>query len=342
MKALVVGAGVSGLTAAVLLKRKGYEVFVLESRDHIGGNCWDHKPNNCDVYVHKYGPHIFHTSDETAWKFLNEFTSFNDYKHKVVASIANQLIVPIPYSKATEEAMGLVLSDEEIVNTFFKPYSKRMWGCPYEEIPSEITGRINFRRDDHNINYFTDTYQGMPSDGYAIMFKRMVTEIGSSNVLLGCGIDVWRSWAEEADLVVYTGMLDEFHKLEHDRLPYRAVEFIFDMHEQTEHAVVNYCLPGLYSRTTDFSRFYKDEVSSTILCTERPTAWNPKNDSIVPAYPMVHFPKAEDILVKYKGMYPGKDVVLCGRLGTYKYMNMDMAITNTIDRLEEQLGCKLY
>ena len=253
MKALVVGAGLAGMTAAVLLKRSGHDVLVMEKRKDIGGNCIDDLVDG--VHVHRYGPHIFHTNDARVWKFVNEFTGFTDYQHRVMASIGHKLI-SIPYSKRTAEELGRDLSDGEIVDMLFRVYSERMWGCRFSDIPPQITKRVNLRRSNSDTRYFMDKYQGMPSNGYDYMFNSMKYALGPC-IFTGCADTDWRGESKNYDLVVYTGMLDEYFDCEHGQLPYRGVDLKFDYNqEHTDHAVINFCHSGAASRMTDYSCFY--------------------------------------------------------------------------------------
>jgi len=344
MRAVVVGAGLAGMTAGVLLKRKNWDVLVFDTREYLGGNCSDYKRDG--VYVHRHGPHIFHTSDLRVWRFINEFTGFTGYVHHVMAHTGDPgTLLPIPYSKTTERVIGRELSDSEIVDMFFRAYSERMWGCPYEEIPPQIINRVNLRRDNYDTRYFQDKYEGMPVNGYTAMFHEMALEVGHVQVLLHSRPNAWRTWAESADLVVFTGSLDEYYDHNCGTLPYRAIGFGFKHNQvQRSYPVVNYCAPGEASRTAYFGRFYdygQDGAMST-TCTEYPMAWNKEDDSLVPSYPMVGFPEANAILSEYLKIGAPANTIFCGRLGTYRYMNMDVVISDTMARLEQRLGGTVY
>ena len=340
MKALIVGAGIAGLTAGILLKRKGWDVTVLDTRMHCGGNCFDYIYNG--VHVHQYGPHIFHTSDFRVNQFISEFTSLTPYLHKVMAQCWDNKIYPIPYSKATAELIGRDLTDEEIRQMFFWKYSEKMWGLPFAQIPEAITSRVNLRRDSFDSNYFLDKWQGMPSAGYNQMFMRMVGEIGISRVHLGVQQTAWRHEHEATDLTVFTGRLDEFYDFEFGMLPYRAIEFEFKHAQPRQpYAVLNYCNDMTATRITDFGRFYDRPVDLTVTCTEYPTCWN-EDSPLVPSYPLRGFAEPDHQVSQYMGIFPGPRTVLAGRLGTYKYMNMDAVIADTMHRLEQKLGEKLY
>ena len=153
MKINIIGCGLTGVTAAIILKEQGHDVEIFELRDHIGGNCYDSKIGG--VTVHKYGSHIFHTNDEDVWKFLNRYTKFNNYVHRVRANTKEGQI-SIPFSKKTAEQLGKDLSPKEIQELLFIEYSERHWGIPWNELPKSISGRVPNKRDDHDDRYFTD------------------------------------------------------------------------------------------------------------------------------------------------------------------------------------------
>ena len=186
MKVNIIGCGLSGATAAILLKEQGHDVEIFDLRDHIGGNCYDSKING--VTVHKYGSHIFHTNDEDVWTFLNRYTKFNNYVHRVRANTKEGLI-SIPFSKKTAEELGKDLSPKEIQELLFVEYSERHWGIPWDNLPKSISGRVPNKREDHDDRYFTDKYQGIPVNGYTEMFKGMLDGI---KVNLGVERNAWR------------------------------------------------------------------------------------------------------------------------------------------------------
>jgi len=340
MKVLIAGAGLAGLSAGVLIKRMGHDVTVVEKRNFIGGNCNDHTYNG--VYVHEYGPHIFHTNHEDVWAFLNEFTSFTDYNHKVVAKTGmGEELYPIPYSEYTEACIGMELTDEQIRKLFFVQYSEKMWGCKFDEIPTTITGRVNLRRDNWDASYFTDKYQGMPAAGYFSMFARMAAEIGKQNIRTASGAYLTPDLGVY-DHVVYTGRLDEYWNTMYGALPYRALQFDCK-HSMpvAKHAVVNFCdntRPA--TRETDFSLLYPHSaVSHTVICREYPKEWS-EGCPWEPSYPMRGFTRADELVAKYEALGTPDHITFAGRLGLYKYMNMDAVVKDVMDRVLPRLENK--
>ena len=208
----------SGVTAAILFKEQGHDVEIFEVRDHIAGNCYDVK-NDDGCTVHKYGSHIFHTNNEEVWEFLNRYTKFNSYEHRVRANTKEGLL-SIPFSKKTEEQLGRDLDPKEIQDLLFREYSERHWGIPWEQLPKSISGRVPNKRDDHDDRYFTDKYQGIPENGYTAMFKNMLDGI---KVNLGAERGLHKRL--KADLVVWTGKISEYFDLKFGHLPYRSLRF---------------------------------------------------------------------------------------------------------------------
>ena len=169
-KAVIVGCGIAGATAAFLLKQKGYRVEIFETRNHIAGNCYDEEVHG--VTVHKYGAHVFHTNRDKVWSFVNRFAKFNDFCPKVWANTKEGLI-PIPYNDITKTAIG-EKSKDQIIDLIFRDYSEKMWGESWENLPGEITSRIPKIREGTNRCYHKDPYFGVPIGGYVKMFENML------------------------------------------------------------------------------------------------------------------------------------------------------------------------
>jgi UDP-galactopyranose mutase len=328
MKVNIIGCGLSGVTAAILLKEQGHQVEIFELRDHIGGNCYDSKING--VTVHKYGSHIFHTNDEEVWKFLNRYTNFNNYVHRVRANTKEGLI-SIPFSKKTAEELGHDLSPEEIQELLFKEYSERHWGVKWEDLPKSITGRVPNKRDDFDDRYFTDKYQGIPEKGYTEMFRAMLDGI---KVNLGVERDSWRKL--KADKTIYTGKISEYFNLAFGKLPYRSLKFQHFSAKSSEDfswekgAVINECNQKPFNRTMDSSIYLNEQVEETILTRDFPEEHNEYNEAIYPK----NFGRAKDIYSKYKTASVAEpNTIFLGRLATYKYLDMWMAVKQVLTKL---------
>lgn len=350
MKTFIIGSGMSGATAARLLADAGHEVQVLECRDHAGGNCHDERLEN-GVRLHRYGPHLFHTNDETVWNFLSRFTEWTDYRHRVVADTRLGRI-SIPYNLKTEAQLGRRLTDAEIRDLIFVEYSAKQWGVPWEEMPAAITGRVPTRRENDDDGYFTDRFQGQPKEGYAALFTRMLEGIP---VRLGLEKEAWREEAARADLVIYTGKVDEYFGYQLGRLPYRSLRFEDTRsRERLPHAVINQCNMLPWTRMYDHRWFSEGsggvpggngengalenkagtdlaaddgERPETVLTKEYPLAHDETNE---PYYPMP-FGGGMALYQQYKALADAEPrTVFLGRLATYSYLDMWMAVAQAM------------
>ena len=329
MKINIIGCGISGITSAILLKEQGHDVEIFETREHIGGNCYDEVQNN--VTVHKYGAHIFHTNDKQVWDFVTRYTKFNDYTHRVRANTSVGLI-SIPYNKTTTEQIGRELSDDEIRDIIFKDYTERHWGVPYGDVPRSIRNRVPHKRDNYDDRYFSETYQGIPVNGYTDMFNNML-----DGIQVNVGVPV--NWYKKlkCDLMVYTGKPDVFFNYEHGKLPYRSLRFEHyvdardDRYSFSDGAVINECNTSTYNRTIDNSVFLNEtQGKHTVYTRDYPEEHDDTNEPIYPK----NFGTARAIFDKYKqAMMSEKNVIFIGRLATYKYLDMWMAIKQCFNTL---------
>lgn len=327
-KAIIVGAGISACTAAQILKKQGFQIEIFESRPHIGGNCYT--KDEYGITFHKYGPHLFHTNDKNVWDFLSDFTSWSDYRHKVIAC-THRGNFPIPFNKVSESIVG-ELSDSEIINLVFRDYSAKQWGVPWEELPDSIKNRVPKRRDNDNCDYFTDKYQGQPKHGFTEMFNGML-----EGVMIHTGVEknAWKKSAKTAEFVVYTGKIDEYFDYCYGRLPYRSLDFNHSWNKPSDSAVFNKCTSDFsYTRVYDHSFWspgYDKKCRPHSLVTyETPCAHTVENE---PYYPMP-FGEGAEVYKKYRALADNeKDVVFVGRLATYKYLDMWMAVRQTMNAL---------
>ena len=170
MKALIVGAGLSGATAAFVLKRKGFDVEIFEERPHIAGNCFDYLKEK--MTIHQYGPHSFHTNNKRTWDFINQFGRFKEFCHIVKANTPEGRI-PLPFNKKSAEIVG-PKTESEIVNLIFKDYSEKMWDIPWEQLPHTIKNRVPKIRDSYDSCYHDDLYRGLPINGYTEIVNAML------------------------------------------------------------------------------------------------------------------------------------------------------------------------
>ena len=303
MKVKVIGCGLSGITAAILLKEKGYDIEIFESRNHIGGNCFD--SNLAGTLVHNYGPHIFHTDDEEVFSFLSKYTEWFDFKYQPIGDTKIGKI-SLPYSKKTIKEIGRELSQEEIVDIIFKDYSEKQWGVPFDQIPKSITNRIPKTKDDEDPTWYrNEKYQCIPKHGYTKMMEKMLEGI---KVNTSSSKDDWKKI--DSDLVVYTGKIDEYFNFCFGKLPYRSLDFTFKTSDEKLQAVaVNQNTKNTKStRIYDHSYFNYNHKGKTIITEEFPKECKGED---IPFYP-IPFGEGIEIYNKYKELADKeKNVIFC-------------------------------
>jgi UDP-galactopyranose mutase len=357
---LVVGAGFAGAVLAERLADAGRSVLVVDRRPHVAGNAYD-ETDDAGVLIHRYGPHIFHTNAQKVVDYLSRFTDWRPYEHRVLASVDGRL-VPMPINRTTVNAVfGLDLQTDDQVETlyqalaeprqpvrtsedvvlgrvgrllyelFFRGYTRKQWGMDPSELAATVTARVPARTNDDD-RYFTDTFQAMPADGYTAMFERMLDH---PNIELGLGTD----FADIRDTVahdhlIFTGPIDEYFGHRFGPLPYRSLTFrteTLDRQWAQPVAVINHPNDHDYTRVTEFKHLTGQRHPRTSLMYEFPTA---DGD---PYYPIPR-PENDERYKRYQALAdatPG--VTFVGRLGTYRYYNMDQVVAQalaTFERLE--------
>jgi UDP-galactopyranose mutase len=350
---MIVGAGFAGsVLAERLAGQLNKKVVLVEQRNHIAGNAYDYY-NDDGILIHKYGPHIFHTNSKKVFDYLSQFTDWRPYEHRVLASVDGQL-VPIPINLTTINSLyGLNLSSEdvqsfylskavkvphiknsedviisqvgvELYEKFFKGYTKKQWDMDPSELDASVTSRIPVRsnRDDR---YFTDTYQAMPAAGYTKMFENMLSH---PNIKVMLNTD----YREVADLIphkrlIYTGPIDCYFNYCYGKLPYRSINFKFqtldaDTFQAT--GTINFPNSQAYTRITEFKYLTGQKHHKTTIVYEFP------QEEGDPYYP-VPKPENKEIYKKYEELAASmKSTYFTGRLGTYKYYNMDQVVAQSL------------
>jgi UDP-galactopyranose mutase len=349
MKIAIVGAGISGLTTYWLLKQinKEFNIDIFEKRDKIGGNCSDALTN--EFYKQDYGPHIFHTDKRYIWNFLNQFSKFNTYKHKVFSYIDNELkSFPIIFSELPDEiktsknfiyyinnklSLKTFKNAEEYLysilgkkysDLYFKFYSEKQWGLQLNEIPAEVVQRIPIKID-NNIFYFPNNkFQGIPKCGFQKLFENMnIDNIIYDNAKY---IDL-----KNYTYVILTGSPDSFFNFTEGKLNYRYIKFKFKKKKKQyqQNSVINYPNNYKFTRITEFNHFLPGKkFNNSILCFEYPTA----KEKFIPCYPIFWHSQSQKNLINYQKRYPA--IIFLGRLAEFKYMNMDDAVNNVFVKLK--------
>lgn len=359
---LVVGAGFTGATLAERLASVGgQQVLVIDKREHIAGNAYDHHDSH-GVLVHEYGPHLFHTNSKRVWDYLSTFTSWHPYEHRVLAEIDGQL-VPVPFNLTSlhrlfpaseadvlEETLRShfgygqkvpILRLRESSNSdlkgladfvydkLFYGYTIKQWDLTPEQLSPSVTGRIPVLVG-HDDRYFHDEFQALPRYGYTEVFREMLSQPG---ITLELGRDLGSLPNEISyDRMIYTGPLDEFFKYKHGPLPYRSLRFDFVHHDADlfqSGTQINYPNDHDYTRITEFKHATGQSIRGTTVAVEFPQPHEPGQN--VPYYPI---PRDEN---KHRySLYANelermdRSVVFAGRLADYRYYNMDQAVARAL------------
>jgi UDP-galactopyranose mutase len=355
---LVVGAGFSGSVVAQRLADYGFEVLITDKRAHIGGNAYD-TPDAQGILMHPYGPHIFHTNSERVADYLSQFTAWRPYEHRVLAKVGEQF-VPIPinidtvnrvyglnldeqtiqdfYDRVREPRAQIRTSEDVVINAvgrdlyekFFRGYTRKQWGLDPSELAASVAARIPTRtnRDDR---YFTDTFQKMPLEGYTRMFQRMLDH---PNVRVEVGCDYFAIREKlRANYVVFTGPLDAYFDYCYGRLPYRSIRFehehLANQENYQQVGTVNFPNDYDYTRITEFKHLTGQRYAGTSIVREYPQA---EGD---PYYPIPR-PENELLLKKYQALAAKERLVtFVGRLGQYRYYNMDQCVGAALKAADE-------
>ncbi|TXG02190.1 UDP-galactopyranose mutase [Massilia arenae] len=349
----IVGAGFSGAVIANQLAQAGYTVDVFESRPHIAGNCYSERDAETGVMVHVYGPHIFHTDNERAWEFVNRYAEFKPYVNRVKAITGGKVFtLPINLltinqffnktmgpaeaqeflqslgdksieNPTTFEEQALRFVGRELYEAFFKTYTIKQWGLHPSELPASILKRlpVRFNYDD---NYFNHKYQGMPADGYTALVQNII-DVPGVTVHLSTAFDP----ADKGNYahVFYSGPIDAWFKHEEGRLPYRTLDFeTFRADGDYQgNAVINYCDDDKkYTRITEHKHFSPWEKHEKTICYAEYSRQCEEKD--VPYYP-IRQTREKAQLERYVNKAKNEEnVTFVGRLGTYRYLDMDVTI----------------
>lgn len=356
---LIVGAGLFGAVFAYEAGKKGKKCLVIDKRNHIAGNIYTYKIE--DINVHKYGAHIFHTQDKSIWEYVNSFTEFNNFVNSPMAVYKDEIYnlpfnmntfskmwnikTPVEAKKIIEEQItrlnisepsnleeqALSLVGTDIYEKLIKGYTEKQWGRLCKELPAFIIKRIPVRFTYDN-NYFNDPYQGIPMGGYTNMINKMLS---GSDVLMDTDyFDYIRKNDNEkiANKIVFTGMIDEYYNFCYGHLEYRTVRFetdTLDCDNYQGNAVINYTDSDIpYTRIIEHKHFESCRSKKTVISREYPIEWKP---GLEPYYP-INDEKNNKLYKKYKALADAeKNVIFGGRLGSYKYYDMDKTIKAALD-----------
>lgn len=360
---LIVGSGLFGSIFAYEANKRGKKCLVIEKRNHIGGNIYCENVHG--INVHKYGAHIFHTSNKEVWEYINRFAEFNNYINSPVAVYKDELY-NLPFNMNTfskmwgiktpaeakaiieeqkaqyhienpknleEQALSLVGKD--VYEKLVKGYTEKQWGRSCAELPSFIIKRLPVRYTYDN-NYFNDRYQGIPIGGYTKIIEKMLDGI---DVLLETSFEDYKSKNDISDMkIIYTGNIDEYFGYKYGALQYRTVrfetEYLPDTDNYQGNAVVNYTEREVpYTRIIEHKHFEFGTGEGTVISREYSSEWSV---GIEPYYP-INNDENNALYQKYEELARGeKNVIFGGRLGKYKYYDMDKVIESALEAVKNE------
>ncbi len=378
MDLLVVGSGFFGLTIAERAARElGKKVTVIERRNHIGGNAYSEAEEETGIEVHRYGAHLFHTSNEVVWEYVNRFTKFTDYQHRVYSNYQGE-VYPLPINLGTinqffrasyspDEARALIAEQAEEFDTktaknleekgisligrplfeaFIRDYTAKQWQTPITELPGEVISRLPVRYN-YNNRYFSDTWEGLPVEGYTKWLENMADHPNIEVKLNTDFFDESQPLNKKALVgkvpIVYTGPLDRYFDYSEGELQWRTLDFeeeVVNTGDFQGTSVMNYADADVpYTRIHEFRHFHPERD------------WYPKDKTVImreysrfaergdePYYP-VNTPEDREMLKKYRELVEKEPKVLFGgRLGTYQYLDMHMAIGSALSMFRNRLG----
>ena len=377
LKNVVVGAGFWGAVfAQKIASELNEKVLIIDKRNHIGGNCHSSLDNTTGIEYHKYGSHIFHTNSKKVWDYVNQFTSFNTYKHQVMTKHNNKYYsMPInletinsffnmglkPYeaglfieqkiSKANiknpnnleEKALSLI--GQELYDAFIKGYTTKQWGKNPSNLPSSIIERLPVRTN-YDTSYFSDYYQGIPLDGYSKLFENILSH-KNIEIQLNTNYKDIQDQLPSNCKIIYTGMVDELLDYKYGELEWRSLSFEFKTLDYKDYqgvSVMNYSdLDVEYTRTHEFKHFHKERAKiynapKTYISIEYPQQYKKGIDAY---YPVEDARNSKIYSLYVEEINRNSNIILGGRLGKYKYWNMDTTIENALNTFENTYGKQL-
>ncbi|MDM6918922.1 UDP-galactopyranose mutase, partial [Klebsiella michiganensis] len=360
-----VGAGFSGVVIARQLAEQGHHIRIIDQRDHIGGNSYDARDPQTDVMVHVYGPHIFHTDNETVWNYVTQHAEMMPYVNRVKATVNGQ-VFSLPINLHTinqffaktcspDEARALIAEKgdssilepktfeeqalrfigKELYEAFFKGYTIKQWGMEPSQLPASILKRlpVRFNYDD---NYFNHRFQGMPKLGYTKMIESIANH---ENITIELQQSFNAEEREQYDHVFYSGPLDAFYSYQYGRLGYRTLDFekFTWQGDYQGCAVMNYCsLDVPYTRITEHKYFSPWESHEGSVCYKEYSRECGEKD--IPYYPIRQMGEMA-LLDKYLSLAENeKNMTFVGRLGTYRYLDMDVTIAEALNTADKYLS----
>lgn len=367
---VVVGSGFFGSVMAERISTElGKKVLVIEKRPHIGGNCYSETDQETGIEYHTYGTHIFHTSNAVVWEYINRFTTFNGYRHQVLAQVGDRMYqLPInletinsffnvnlkpyevddfmktvrgntpPGDPHNFESKAISLVGQQLYEAFFKGYSIKQWQTDPGLLPSSIFSRLPFRKN-YDENYYYDQWQGIPSEGYTAIFEKMLS---SEQVKLLLNTDFFsiKDQLKPGAIIIYSGAIDRYFDYKFGKLTWRTLRFekqVMPYGDYQGTAVVNFPDAAVpYTRVHEPRHLHPErnyQDSKTLVIHEYSEPDNGEN----PYYPLMTPSNFEKLNLYKAALNEQQNVIISGRLGEYKYFDMDQTIAHALHLFETKL-----
>lgn len=322
---LVVGAGFAGATVAHELAVNGFNVTVIDKRNHIGGNAHDYV-NEHGITIHKYGAHIFHTKNDSIFRWLSRFTEWTEYKHKVVAKLPSNDLVTFPPTKTFTKTMGI----DYIRSVLYIPYTKKMWGMSIHDIDDSVINRVPIREDDSDLYFPNDEYQYLPKEGYSQLITKMLAH---ENITVKLNTEFSKDMEDEYFHVFNSMPIDVYYDFKYGELPYRSIKFEHVHHDQdrlSHHTVINFTDKGPYTRMIEWKNFPGHGVNPSVTTVTQEMPCDYKDNDMERYYPVKDAKGINrDIYKQYKEI-PNDKTTFIGRCGMYVYIDMDQAVSSSL------------
>jgi UDP-galactopyranose mutase len=354
---LIVGSGFFGSICAYELNKAGYKCLVIDKRNHIAGNCYTENKDN--INIHTYGAHIFHTSNEEVWQWINQFTTFNNFINSPVANYKGEiyslpfnmytfnklwnvthpdqakLIIEEQSKEITEptnlEEQAIKLVGKDVYEKLIKGYTEKQWRKSCDELPKEIIKRLPVRFN-YNNNYFNDKYQGIPIGGYTQIFEKLL-----DGIEVRLGVDYFKDELPKHNKVIYTGPIDRFYKYQFGELEYKTTSFdhkkiMTDNYQGV--AVMNYTdIETPYTRIIEHKHFENSDSTSTWITFEYPEEYKVEvNEPMYPVNDEINNSK----YLKYKELANKEEnIIFGGRLAEYKYYDMHQIVESALNKIKQ-------
>ncbi len=369
---LIVGCGLSGATIAERIANcLNEKVVIIDKRKHIGGNCYDYVERNTNIRINKYGAHLFHTNNKEVWDYVNKFSEWVRWEHKVLSKVDDKFVsIPVNITTVNElcgenlqtteemnewlkknqikydkiedsEQMAKSRIGEELYNKLVKNYTYKQWNKYPNELDASVLARIPIRNN-FDTRYFSDKYQALPKDGYTSFIKNMIKHDNIISLINTSYEDIkknYPNYMKEIKYTIFTGPIDEYFKDSGlEKLEYRSIDFNKYIYKNTNffqpNSVVNYPNSEDFTRIVEYKHFLNQNSPHTIIVTEK------TKDNGEPYYPIPN-KKNLELYEKYKKLAEKEEknnVYFLGRLANYKYFNMDAAIENALYFFNKKLS----